>query len=108
MTVMSQQLPMLTSRCSSNGGTSLHTIARGSAGVPAARITLGADLLKTRTAGHVAGGVSLVAAQLPWTVLNPEQIQVQGPRGSYATKPESMQKQKFDGLRGVPPRGRPV
>jgi hypothetical protein len=103
----SQQLPKLASRCSSNGGITVPTIAREDVGAPVARITLSTDLLKTRTAGHVIGGMSPMAAQLPQTVLNPEQIQVQGPRGGYATKPES-KKQKFDGLSGVPPRGRPV
>lgn len=99
MTVMSRRLPMLASVCAPNGGVTLP---------PIARTTVGADLLPTRVAGHVAG-VTPAAAKLPHTVLSPEQIQVQDPRGGYATKPESMNKQdKFGGLRGIPPRGRPV
>jgi len=94
----SQQLPMLASACAPNGDISLTTIAQ---------INLGGDLLKTRKPGHVIGGVSPVAAQQPQTVPNPEQIQVQDPRGGYANKPEFMST-KVDGLRGVPPRGRPV
>ncbi|NUR71514.1 MAG: hypothetical protein HOU81_11895 [Hamadaea sp.] len=93
-----QQLPMLASACAPNGGISLTTIAQPS---------LGGDLLMTRKPGHVIGGVSPMAAQQPQTVLNPEQIQVQGPRGGYASKPE-FKSTKVDGLRGVPPRGRPV
>jgi hypothetical protein len=94
----SQQLPMLASACALNGGISLPTIAQ---------VNLGGDLLKTRKPGHVIGGVSPMSAQQPKSVLNPEQIQVQDPRGGYAQKPEFMTT-KVDGLRGVPPRGRPV
>ncbi|NUO60027.1 MAG: hypothetical protein HOV71_30540 [Hamadaea sp.] len=97
-TTTPQRLPMLASACASNGGTSLPTIAQ---------LSLGGDVLKTRKPGHVIGGVSPVAAQRPQTVLNQEQIQVQDPRGGYAEKPEFMST-KVDGLRGVPPRGRPV
>lgn len=98
MTFPSPRPPMLAARCSSTGGTTLPMNAW---------ITLGVTPMKARIAGMVAG-VSPVAAQ-PKTVLSQEQIQVQGPVGGYAKKPESLHKQsKFDGLRGVPPRGRPV
>ncbi|NUT35672.1 MAG: hypothetical protein HOV79_21670 [Hamadaea sp.] len=72
-----------------------------------APVIQGVEPQKTRVSGRVAG-VSPVAAQ-PQTVLSREQIQVQITVSDYAKKPESLHMQtKFDGLRGVPPRGRPV
>ena len=58
------------------------------------------EMASTRNPGHVIGVTPMAA--------RPEsaRIQIQGTNG-YASKPE-FQLTKVDGLRGVPPRGRPV
>jgi len=61
------------------------------------------ETASTRVPGHVIATTAAMAAR-------PESVQiknlVQGGNG-YASKPE-FQPTKVDGLRGVPPRGRPV
>jgi hypothetical protein len=67
---------------------------------PTAALLSAVETASTRNPGHVIGVTPMAA--------RPEsaRIQVQGTNG-YASKPE-FQPTQVDGLRGVPPRGRPV
>jgi hypothetical protein len=67
---------------------------------PTAFLLSDVDMASTRNPGHVIGVTPMAA--------RPEsaRIQVQGTNG-YVSKPE-FQPTTVDGLRGVPPRGRPV
>ena len=67
---------------------------------PRADLSSVVEMASTRNPGHVIGVTPMAA--------RPEsaRIQILGTNG-YASKPE-FQLTKVDGLRGVPPRGRPV
>ena len=69
---------------------------------PTAVLLSAVDLSSTRNPGHVIGVTPMAARPESARI----QIPVQGTNG-YASKPE-FQPTKVDGLRGVPPRGRPV
>jgi hypothetical protein len=66
----------------------------------AALLSLVVEMPSTRTQGHVIGVTAPMAAR-------PKSVQNPGSNGYAISKPE-FQSTKVDGLRGVPPRGRPV
>jgi hypothetical protein len=65
----------------------------------AALLSVVVEMSSTRTPGHVIG-VTPVAAR-------PQSAHIPGSNG-YASSKSEFQPIKVDGLRGVPPRGRPV
>lgn len=90
MTIESQQPWTVAPMCSSLGV------------VAPAAVLSAVETASTRAPGHVIGVTPMAS--------RPESVQIknliQGGNG-YANKPE-FQPNKVDGLRGVPPRGRPV
>jgi len=58
------------------------------------------DLSSTRKPGHVIGVTPMAA--------RPESAKTQGRTNGYAISKSEFQPTKVGGLRGVPPRGRPV
>ena len=89
MTIKSQRPWTVAPVCPSHGS-----------GVPMARLTV-VEQSATRTPGHVIGVAPMAS--------RPESVQVKNliMGGNGYDKPE-FQATKVDGLRGVPPRGRPV